>query len=201
MRQLDFAKQGRESITDGEALNELQEIFDKTWVPAHGRRLDRTRLKVTSITKLSNDNLFQKYLVCLDNFKDRAASMPDKRFLKVDNIKGRIGGIEVGTCRPIRKIAFKSTPMKDFPCNRDVNELYLFHGTRAEGVDAICATGLPLNFGQPALCGKAVHLDESAHRADQYAGNIQERVSKRPSVLLDILNPIKIYKKRFNTSA
>lgn len=53
----------------------------------------------------------------------------------------------------------------------EVNEYYLFHGTKSDFIDAIEQKGFDFRIGgDNAMFGKGVYFAESATKADQYAG-------------------------------
>jgi hypothetical protein len=52
-----------------------------------------------------------------------------------------------------------------------INEHYLFHGTKAEYVNIIARDGLDNRFAsQNALLGPGLYMAESCTKADQYTG-------------------------------
>jgi hypothetical protein len=52
-----------------------------------------------------------------------------------------------------------------------INEHYLFHGTKAEYVNIIARDGMDNRFGsQRALLGPGLYTAESCTKADQYTG-------------------------------
>lgn len=55
----------------------------------------------------------------------------------------------------------------------EVNEMYFFHGTKPDNVDAVCSQGLDVKMsaGQ-AVFGQAIYMAESSTKADQYTGSI-----------------------------
>ena len=54
----------------------------------------------------------------------------------------------------------------------EVNECFLFHGTKDIKKDAIINQGFDGRLGdQEALFGQGIYFSESAIKADQYAGN------------------------------
>jgi len=53
----------------------------------------------------------------------------------------------------------------------EINECYLFHGTRSDFVDAIEQQGFDFRVGgDSAMFGKGVYFAESSTKADQYVG-------------------------------
>jgi len=55
----------------------------------------------------------------------------------------------------------------------EINECYLFHGTKSDNVDAIEQKGFDFRVGgDNAMFGKGAYFAESSTKADQYAGMI-----------------------------
>jgi len=53
----------------------------------------------------------------------------------------------------------------------DINECYLFHGTKSQFTDAIENRGFDFRIsGDSAMFGKGVYFAESSTKADQYVG-------------------------------
>jgi len=53
----------------------------------------------------------------------------------------------------------------------EINECYLFHGTKSDFVDAIEHKGFDFRIsGDSAMFGKGVYFAESSTKADQYVG-------------------------------
>jgi hypothetical protein len=56
---------------------------------------------------------------------------------------------------------------------QEVNEHYVFHGTKQENIEIILATGLDSRMaGTNAMFGQGVYAAESSTKADQYAGKV-----------------------------
>jgi len=53
----------------------------------------------------------------------------------------------------------------------EINECYLFHGTKSDFIDAIENKGFDFRLsGDNAMFGKGVYFAESSTKADQYVG-------------------------------
>jgi len=53
----------------------------------------------------------------------------------------------------------------------EINECYLFHGTKLDFIDAIEQKGFDFRVGgDSTMFGKGVYFAESSTKADQYAG-------------------------------
>lgn len=54
----------------------------------------------------------------------------------------------------------------------EINEYYLFHGTKQSGLQAIENNGLDSRLSNSAMFGQGVYFAESSTKADQYAGSL-----------------------------
>jgi len=53
----------------------------------------------------------------------------------------------------------------------EINEYFLFHGTKPSGLKSIQDNGLDSRLSSNAMFGGGVYFAESSTKADQYAGN------------------------------
>ena len=57
----------------------------------------------------------------------------------------------------------------------EINEYFLFHGTRPEHVDGIVQGGFDCQRGQGGMFGQGTYFSEMSTKADQYAGMLRRR--------------------------
>ena len=80
-----------------------------------------------------------------------------------------------------------------------VNEHYLFHGTKSDFVDAIINDGLDCRIASDnAMLGRGIYASESATKADQYTGRSIFKIEMKSKSLsfrhiLILLIPSKFY--------
>jgi len=61
----------------------------------------------------------------------------------------------------------------------EVNECYLFHGTKSNIIDVIEHKGFDFRIsGENAMCGSGVYFAESSTKADQYVGKSMSALAR-----------------------
>jgi len=55
----------------------------------------------------------------------------------------------------------------------EINEYFLFHGTKKSGLKSIENQGLDSRLSNNSMFGTGVYFAESSTKADQYAGDVQ----------------------------
>jgi len=125
-------------------------------------RLRYNKLWVTKIQRIENPLLWKEY-----------AHERQKMFLKLTKTKkGHWNSIDQlrNSTGPLKTEKYLSKSMS-FDLLSEINECFLFHGTKTDTVKAICNRGLDPRLGsQNAMFGRGIYGAEMASKADQYTG-------------------------------
>ena len=147
------------SVTSEEE-NSIWNLIQQTWrtdMVGHGFDavgLEHSNLKLISVQRLENPELFLTYLEALHTVAYQAQRNKSL----------------------IQPLADKDGPPKtsSFVLNRvccsEVNEIYLFHGTAAENISAVISKGLDSRIAKSEFFGRGIYFSESPTKSDQYAG-------------------------------
>ena len=120
--------------------------------------LRHTDIKVKSINRIENPSLFLKYIQSLNHLSAAKNRHDVSQFRSTKEMFHRPLTMECG----------ESLLTK--PCRSAANEVFLFHGTKPENVQAIIARGLDCRLAKSAMFGSGIYFCESSTKADQYAG-------------------------------
>ena len=156
---------------DPRTFKVIESLVKDTWDDAHvghgkdAAGLQHQALKVTKVERIENIDLREKYLHERSVLIRRLRDHDIKQFPALQNIEGCQKG-EVLTTKVMDKLL--SNDM-----HPELNEHYLFHGTKAEYVRNIAHKGVDSRkAGDRAMLGCAIYCAESSTKADQYSGNI-----------------------------
>ena len=155
---------------DINTFNMICDLVDKTWKPnvgqgADAKNLSHNTMQITRIERIENRDLFVKYT---NKRKEFFAKLADsRRFKPLEDTQLRSGHPDaVSTMANIDGVMLSDI-------FHEINESYLFHGTRPEAEDNIVRKGLNPLFGSDnAMFGRGIYSAESPTKADQYTGNI-----------------------------
>ncbi|WAQ97953.1 TNKS-like protein [Mya arenaria] len=143
----------------------VNETFDSTKI-GHGQdakgleRLSYSKLWITKIQRIENPQLFRKYVH------------------KRQEIFLNLSKMNLACCQTVRQLPSSSgeitthnylsqTMRKEL--FSEINEVYLFHGTKPDTIKTICNTGLDPRLGSgKAMFGSGIYGAEKASKADQY---------------------------------
>ena len=125
---------------------------------ADSRGLTHSKIQVTKVQRIENPKIYREYrtglnLACEEGMK--------ADFSPITNA----GEPEVLT-------ATLKIPELESIRLPEVNEYFLFHGTKAETVEHIVLQGTDSRLGGSGLFGQGLYLAESSTKADQYAGKL-----------------------------
>ncbi|KAL3880945.1 hypothetical protein ACJMK2_033147 [Sinanodonta woodiana] len=170
---------------DPETFNEVKKVVELTWQKefiGHGKdakglqNLNYTKINVTKVERIENIQVFEKYA----NYRHAFFNTVSKQgqVTPFDDIKGlKKGPLKTSAC-----ISKKSDLVKDiYP---EINEHYLFHGTKVDVVESIARQGLDDRLAENAMFGKGVYCAESSTKADQYADDKQRRLEGEKKMFL-----------------
>ena len=144
-------------VTDQKELSAIQKLVNGTW---ESRFVGHGNIKVTGVERIENVDLWNNYI------HERAKLIRSflnngRPYEKLENHSYRGS---VFTAR------YMDTPLTGalYP---ELNEVYLFHGTKAVFVDNIMKKGLdPRRSADGTKMGRANYCAESSTKSDQYAG-------------------------------
>ena len=142
-------------------------LFHDTWQynERHGR--DSANLKHNSLKIKAICIVHKKQLI--DNYKHETAAFKEKHSIypPIQIVSGtkKILTLDSNLASCIEAVD------NSLPHNfGDLNEVYLFHGTKTANIRSIVESGFSLKYATNGLYGKALYLAESSEKSDQYSG-------------------------------
>ncbi|KAI8484075.1 hypothetical protein Bbelb_381930 [Branchiostoma belcheri] len=147
-----------------EVTKAIKSLVEKTWrEDAVGIGIDAEKLKhrkivVHNLQRIENPRLYYKYAAHRQEFCYRAA--------------------EEGFFRPPEPpiaTGVLNTPVLNNLLVPEINEHFLFHGTKPERVEAIIAGGLDFRMSGQGMFGRGIYFAENSTKADQYTDWIWQR--------------------------
>ncbi|CAG2189265.1 PARP10_14_15 [Mytilus edulis] len=181
-----FASKGAFKLVDVDqkTLQAIRSLVQKTWNEdsfKHGRDaaglvdLKYNKIKVMGVKRLENLNLFEKY-----------ASFRQQMFGKVVTKSSIFRSPEqIRQSKGQLLTTHHIDPCLTKDIYREINEHYVFHGTKAENIEIILATGLDSRMaGANAMFGQGVYGAESSTKSDQYADDRANRDMSPKSMFL-----------------
>ncbi|KAL3880352.1 hypothetical protein ACJMK2_032596 [Sinanodonta woodiana] len=178
-------KPAYELITvDKATFNAVENVVQKTWDArkiGQGRdaagldAINYTSLKVTKVQRLENLDLYEKYAQYQQTLFHKAGVKGLFEPLeKCQNAKSGLVQTSNGMASMLQKELYP-----------EINEFYLFHGTKQENVEAIIKQGLDSRMArETAMFGQGVYFAESSTKADQYTDPRQQRDTKEKQMFL-----------------
>ncbi|KAJ8297433.1 hypothetical protein KUTeg_023964 [Tegillarca granosa] len=125
-----------------------------------------SKIKVTKVQRVEHLDLFEKYSYERQQLFSKACKN-GRRFSNLQNLKGSVGPVRT------EKLADGILMEDIYP---EINEFYLFHGTKQGNIDAVLAQGLDNRMaGTNAVFGQGIYAAESATKADQYVDTRSQR--------------------------
>ena len=154
---------------DTNTFNAIRDLVAKTWVRnvgtgADAKNLTHTAIQVKKVERIENIDLFANYANKRQEFFAKLAD--SKTFEPIEKTQLRTLGSPdaIKTVQHIDKIMLSDI----FP---EMNECYLFHGTKSGNDDNIIKKGLDPRLGDDSgMFGSAIYTAESPTKSDQYAG-------------------------------
>lgn len=182
-----FASKGTFKLLDVEPkiLQAIRSIVEKTWDKdsfSFGRDavglgdLNYNKIKVIEVKRLENLSLFEKY----GSFRQQIFGkvLCESKNIPLPEELSRSKG-------PLLTTKFID-PCLTRDIYKEINEHYVFHGTKQENMEIIMATGLDSRMaGQFAMFGQGVYAAESSTKADQYAG-IENKLAIHLKIIQDL---------------
>lgn len=162
-RHMPKAKLGLERAAFHEALvGAMERLLRDTAEPHSGpfngepsRCKDASRIKVIRVLRVANQQLWRQYDARKEILK-RYSPRPLRR-------TARIGHLE--------NVAFRTCPEKNswIDTDKSVNEMLLFHGTRASTAESIATHGFDINRVRQGLYGNGFYFACEACKSFQYS--------------------------------
>ncbi|XP_069131153.1 protein mono-ADP-ribosyltransferase PARP14-like [Argopecten irradians] len=152
--------------------------MDKVGTGKDARGLDQlgfTKIEVTKVQRVENLDLYEKYAT----ERQRIFGKASKKGLSLTSVKNsKDSSGEVCTYTKMRPCLKNEL----FP---EINEHYLFHGTRLDNIEKVLSQGLDNRMaGDNAMFGAGVYAAESSTKADQYSDSKDNRTSSPKKMLL-----------------
>ena len=152
---------------DSKTFHDVAQLVKKTWVSQvtgqgkDARNLIHSKLLVKKVERIENYELYDKYARKRREFFSRRAK--GRKVVPIENISQ-------GDSKPVMTSKISQRMLSDvYP---DINEFYLFHGTKKEYQNNITKKGFDARYGSAsAMFGAGVYAAESSSKADQYTGN------------------------------
>ena len=148
---------------DGKTQKAVEQLVLGTWVTkfvGHGADsvgLKHNNIQITKVQRIENPDVYKKYRTGIEFACETGLSEDYKKITALS------GQLEIMTKQQNQAILEGSL----IP---DINEYFLFHGTKGEYVDHLVLQGMDPRVGGNGLFGKGLYLAESSTKADQYAG-------------------------------
>ncbi|XP_041357403.1 protein mono-ADP-ribosyltransferase PARP14-like [Gigantopelta aegis] len=171
-----FKKKKEWSLEDIQAgsdiYNSVSDLVVKTWkTKLAGQGKDAANIppgsgvKVVKVQRLENLTLFQGYCQHRANLFVKAVKKPITPIKSLPKSKGEV-----------ETTAMAAKHLRQEIYVTEINEHYVFHGTRADRINAICEKGLDSRVGNAdGMFGPGVYAAESSTKSDQYADDKSAR--------------------------
>lgn len=151
----------------------VRSLVESTWESskvgygADARNIHTTSISVTDVKRVENIDLWENYV--LGRKKIIKKILRDGPFKDLEDIPQSIGG-------PVMTSGYSNSALtRDlYP---ELNECYLFHGTKSQFVDNIMTKGIdPRHSGNNTMMGKGIYCAESSTKSDQYTDGKNHRL-------------------------
>ncbi|XP_013388312.1 uncharacterized protein LOC106157264 [Lingula anatina] len=154
-----------DDATFNEVVQLMIQTFDSSKVgqgrDAHG--LTHRRLHITKVQRIENPKLYHRYAGRRREFCLEAVRGEIKALHKLRSVRIR----QVETQRVIQTLPNLS---RNYDLVEEINECYLFHGTKAEAVEGMLMSGPTEKLGQDTgMFGRGIYCAEKSTKADQYS--------------------------------
>lgn len=164
-----------------EEKEEVGRLVQSTWEEdktGHGkdaRNLVHTNIEVLRVERLENPCLWQEYShrreQLFSKLEYRQDSSSAAVFTSVEKLPGSRGPIQTTANIPSGSLLSRDI-------YHQVNEHYLFHGTKKAILNKICGQGLDFRMANSrTMLGSGVYTAESSTKADQYTDFKQNRTT------------------------
>ncbi|KAK7486994.1 hypothetical protein BaRGS_00021810 [Batillaria attramentaria] len=178
-------KLGALHSVDGQEQKTIEQLIQDTWMPqfiGHGKDgvgLAHTNIQVVKVERLENPELWEKYSMLREACIRQLEFNKQSGFTPVEKLPGSKGPVKTTTT--LRR----GSPLRREVYPLQVNEHYLFHGTKKEYIDAIVKDGLDSRISSPnSMLGRGIYASESATKADQYTDDKRQRTSGNKTMIL-----------------
>lgn len=152
---------------DQETFTAISELVEATWDQSHvghgadARNLSHQNIKVTKIERVESIELFSQYSHQREKIIRRMLKSGLTSYPKITTV-AQHG--DVLTTLKMPKLLNTSLYL-------DINEHYVFHGTKSTFIENITKKGVdPRKSGDRLLFGQGIYCGESSTKADQYTG-------------------------------
>ncbi|XP_061184897.1 uncharacterized protein LOC133192906 [Saccostrea echinata] len=180
---------------DPKTFHAIRKLVERTFNPelvgqgADARNLNHKKIHVQKVELIENIDLYQEYslkrrkMLAKSINKTKGAKFPTK----LQMVPGKQGIQNV-----VAKGAIVTEKIIDERLKKDIiselNEVYLFHGTKSQFVGNIVSKGVdPKHGSDSGMFGRGIYCAESSTKADQYADDKDKRGQKGKMFLMRLL--------------
>lgn len=156
--------------TSPSEFNAVKDLVEYTWdkskvgIGADARNIRTNSISVTDVERIENVKLWYEYVHARETLLRNVIGGSPFEHL---NTMSRRGPVLTSTL-------FRETLTREL--YSDLNEVYLFHGTKPELVDNIKIKGMdPRHSSDQSMMGRGNYFAESSTKSDQYADNKNNR--------------------------
>eukprot|EP00446_Apocalathium_sp_SHHI-4_P010767 CAMPEP_0177161582 /NCGR_PEP_ID=MMETSP0367-20130122/5439_1 /TAXON_ID=447022 ORGANISM="Scrippsiella hangoei-like, Strain SHHI-4" /NCGR_SAMPLE_ID=MMETSP0367 /ASSEMBLY_ACC=CAM_ASM_000362 /LENGTH=350 /DNA_ID=CAMNT_0018607317 /DNA_START=1 /DNA_END=1053 /DNA_ORIENTATION=- len=156
---------GRGLVPEGrQVINAMQQLLDQTWknqwTRDRGKDGKVLKFEVVMVQRNENVKVWTQYYRTRELLAQKAAQEEWATYTSKTET-------EVQDCPEAKAFLDKAN------LNKDVNEFYLFHGTRPTAARAICDNDFLINMAGTnagTLYGPGIYLAEASSKSDEYSG-------------------------------
>ena len=158
----------------------VEELVQLTWrqdLVGQGRdaaNLTHMSIKVSHVEQIESPRLHQMYGLTVRSLCGRAPPVGFPKVTRNPNER------DVETS----KVGLSALNNQMIP---EINEHYLFHGTRPEHVDSIVQGGFDCQRGQGGMFGQGAYFCEMSTKADQYAGRLNTYTDEMLEIVIVLM--------------
>lgn len=170
---------------DGEERKAIEQLISVTWMQKFvghgrdGRGLSHSNIKVVKVERLEHPELWEKYSAQRERTFVLLELNKQRGFTPIEKLPGSSGPVKTtNTLKRCKALCRDVYPV-------EVNEHYLFHGTKPEYLNQIVDSGLDIRISSDnAMLGRGVYASESPTKADQYTDDKTQRKSGNKTMIL-----------------
>lgn len=146
-------------------------LMESTWESskvgkgADARNIHTKSISVTDVKRVENIDLWDNYVHARKKIVKKIISDgPLKKLEEINNVG------------PVMTSGYLNNTLTRDLC-QELNECYLFHGTKSQFVDNIMTKGIdPRHSGNNTMMGKGIYCAESSTKSDQYTDDKNHRI-------------------------
>ncbi|XP_062615760.1 uncharacterized protein LOC134277439 isoform X1 [Saccostrea cucullata] len=171
----------RVNMVDSDTFKAISEMVEQTWDQAHvghgadAKGLGHQGIKVTKIERVESIELFSHYSQQRERIIRQMLRSGLNSYPRIETVTQK-GGILT---------TLKMPKLLNTSLYLDINEHYVFHGTKSSFIENITKKGIdPRKSSDRLLFGQGIYCGESSTKADQYTDDKSHRQQKGLQMLL-----------------